>query len=113
MVEPIDFQNMVDLKRSVDDKKGAKLKPGSGQSAFASELNRQNDLSESQVQNTHAGDMYIIHDDEHGEQKQKPQQDSAEPPDEDVVDKEQHIIDTTAGIESTQEEEGHNVDIKI
>jgi len=117
MVEPIDFKNKIDLKRSVENtKSSSKQKPLSDQNSFASELNKQTELSESQVHLTEEADRIEIHEDEHSEtlkqQKKKKQNHDEEtlPGDENTGRK----IDTTSDVEAVADEaDEHNVDIKV
>ena len=118
MVEPIDFKNMIDLKRSVENSKSnIKQRPLSDQNSFASELNKQTELSESQVHIAEESDRIEIHEGDHGEtlkrqKREKKEDDSDElmPGDENTGQK---IDATTDSDEVADEEEEHNVDIKV
>lgn len=117
MVEPINFKNMADLKRTVDQSE-AKVKPGSDKNNFASELDKQKELSESVVQNTPEADRIEIQ--EH-QQRRSPNQrrKKKEPEDnEELVPEDDNTgtkIDTTADIRRNVpgDDEEQKVDIKI
>lgn len=118
MVEPINFKHLIDLKRSVENSKSnIKRRPLSDQNSFASELNKQKELSESQVHLAEETDRVEIHDGNHGEtlkrrkrEKKEDGEDETMPGDETTGQK---IDATTNADEVADDPEEHNVDIQI
>ena len=118
MVEPINFKNMIDLKRAVENSKSnIKRRPLSDQNSFASELDKQKDLSESQVHLAEESDRIEIHDGDHGETLKRRKREKKEADDDEIMPGDentgQKIDATTDADEVADDPEEHNVDIQI
>jgi hypothetical protein len=118
MVEPINFKHMIDLKRSVENSKSnVRKRPVSDQNSFASELDKQKELSESQVHAAEENDRIEIHDGDHGETLKREKKEKKEDGEEEFLpgDDEtgQKIDATTKADEVADDPEEHNLDIKV